>query len=334
MSEKPLRRPTTVPVIPSPATAAVALLARRRGFGVLLSAAILALAFALASPPFATEVNVIGMLADASVLGIAALGLFLVVVSGGVDLSIGAIAGLAPLLGGLWIGHPAAPVLLLLALAVGGGIGLLSGLLVVGGGLAAFAVTLGVEAVVHSVASMLELRPERAGLATTLLPDLDARVVGLPVSVALLAVVAGLVSAFLYGLRGGRVVMAIGSNRRAARDAGLDVFTFGLLPYVASGVLAALAGLLSVTAAPSSLAITELNGTLTLDALAAVVIGGVRLRGGRGTVAGVLAGVAMVVILRSGLSLLDVSPLLQGLVLGLLLLVGLGIDRIADRGRG
>lgn len=308
----------------------MALADRPRGLRLLLLAVAIAMAFSLGVPVFATGANLVTMLADASVIGIAAIGLFLVVLSGGVDLSIGAVAALAPLLGSLWDGHPAAPVLFVLALAVGGGIGCAAGALIVGGGLAAFAVTLGVDAVVRSAGASLAFGPGRVGAAMDLLPGLDATMLGMPASVALLAIVAALAAAFLYGLRGGRVLAAIGSDRRAAGEAGLEVLRYGIAPYAASGMLAAVAGLLSATAAPSSLAITEFGGTLTLDALTAVVIGGASLRGGRGSLAGVLLGVVTVVMIRSGLWLLDVEAVWQGGAIGVLLLVGLALDRWAD----
>lgn len=335
MNDKPVPRGASArPLIPSPRTAVMALAARPRGLRLLLLSVAIAAAFALAVPAFATRANLVTMLADASVIGIAATGLFLVVLSGGVDLSIGAVAGLAPLLGSLWGGHPAAPVLFLLALAAGGGIGFSSGALIVGGGLAAFAVTLGVDAVVRGAGGALAEAPGRVAASIDLLPGLDALMLGMPASLALLAIVAGLAAAFLYGLRGGRVLAAIGSDRRAAREAGLDVARYGIAVYAASGMLAAVAGLLSATAAPSSLAITEFGGTLTLDALTAVVIGGASLRGGRGSLAGVLLGVAAVVMIRSGLWLMDLAAVWQGGAIGVLLLVGLALDRWADPREG
>lgn len=322
------------PLIPSPRTAVLALVARPRGLRLLLLAIAIAMSFSFGVPAFATSANLVTMLADASVIGIAATGLFLVVLSGGVDLSIGAVAGLAPLLGSLWGNHPAAAPVFALALAAGGGIGLAAGALIVGGGLAAFAVTLGVDAVVRGGGASLAAGPGRLGASTDLLPGLAGTVPGLPASVALLAIVAALAAAFLYGLRGGRVLAALGSDRRAAREAGLEVVRYGIAPYAASGMLAAVAGLLSATAAPSSLAITEFGGTLTLDALTAVVIGGASLRGGRGSLGGVLLGVATVVMIRSGLWLMDIEAVWQGGAVGALLLVGLALDRWADPREG
>lgn len=334
MSDKPVPRGTgSPPLIPSPRAAVLALAARPRGLRLLLLAAAVAMAFSLGVPAFATQANVVTMLADASIIGIAAIGLFLVVLSGGVDLSIGAVAGLAPLLGSLWGGQPAAPLLFALALAAGGGIGLAAGGLIVGGGLAAFAVTLGVDALVRGAGATLASGPGRIGASTAFLPDLDATM-GLPASIALLAIVAALAAAFLYGLRGGRVLAAIGSDRRAATEAGLDTLRYGIGPYAVSGMLAAVAGLLSATAAPSSLAITEFGCTLTLDTLTAVVIGGASLRGGRGSLGGVLLGVATVVMIRSGLWLMDVAALWQSGAIGGLLLVGLALDRWADPREG
>ncbi len=330
MSDKPFRRLADATLIPSPRAALVALVSRRRSLRLFIAALILAAVLSAMVPAFATEANLVTMLADASVTGIATIGLFLVILSGGMDLSIGGIAALAPLLGGLVVGHPAAPLLLVLTLAAGGVVGLISGSLIVGGGLAAFAVTLAVDAMVRGAAKAIAATPGHASVAIDLLPNLDATWLGMPASLALLAAIASLTAAFLYGFRGGHILVAIGSDREAARTAGLSVGLYGVLPYVVSGVLAGIAGLLSATAAPSSLAVTELGGTLTLDALAAVVIGGASLRGGRGTLPAVLMGVAVVMMLRGGLSLLEVSPLWQGCAIGGLLLAGLIADRLTD----
>ena len=136
-------------------------------------------------------------------------------------------------------------------------------------------------------------------------------------------VLAGL---YLSFTKGGRTIYAIGSNREAARTAGLSVLFYSVLPYVVSGALSAIAATLMSS---QILSIDPLAGTgLELDAIAAVVIGGASLYGGRGTIIGTLIGVFIMVMIRNGLNLLGVSPFWQGSAIGAIIIAAVLAERL------
>jgi ribose transport system permease protein len=136
---------------------------------------------------------------------------------------------------------------------------------------------------------------------------------------------------YLGFTKGGRTIYAIGSNREAARTAGLNVLGYSILPYVVSGALSATAGVLL---SAQVLSIDPLAGTaLELDAIAAVVIGGASLYGGRGSVLGTLIGVMIMVMIRNGLNLLGVSPFWQGSAIGGIIIAAVLAERLIS-GRG
>ena len=134
--------------------------------------------------------------------------------------------------------------------------------------------------------------------------------------------------AYLTYTKGGRTIYAVGSNREAARAAGLNVLFYSILPYMVSGALAAVAVTFSVA---QLLSVDPLTGTaMELDAIAAVVIGGASLYGGRGSIIGTLFGVLIMVMIRNGLNLLGVSPFWQGSAIGTIIIVALLVERLVS----
>ena len=135
--------------------------------------------------------------------------------------------------------------------------------------------------------------------------------------------------AYLTYTKGGRTIYAIGSNKEAARAAGLNVFFYSVLPYVISGALSAVAVTFSIAQLLS--ADPLMGNAWELDAIAAVVIGGASLFGGRGSIIGTLIGVLIMVMIRNGLNLLGVSPFWQGSAIGSIIIVALLIESIVSR---
>jgi ribose transport system permease protein len=158
-------------------------------------------------------------------------------------------------------------------------------------------------------------------------------ILGVPSNVATLLLTYLLAALYLSFTKGGRTIYAIGSNREAARTAGLSVLFYSVLPYVVSGALAAVAGVLL---SAQVLSIDPLAGTsLELDAIAAVVIGGASLYGGRGSIVGTLIGVLIMVMIRNGLNLLGVNPFWQGSAIGGIIIAAVLVERlVSTRVRG
>jgi ribose transport system permease protein len=289
-------------------------------------ALVIAIALSILSPYFLRTANLLNLLDQSVVVGIVAIGMTFVILTGGIDLSVGSVAGLTGVVLGLSLRHFPIPISAGLAVLAGAGIGLFSGFLIAYFDLAAFVITLGVMAIGRSLAyifsgqtSITDIPPELNDLVYTTLFGIQSNVLTL---LALYALAWG----YLTYTKGGRTIYAVGSNREAARTAGLDVLFYSILPYVISGALSAVAATLM---SAQILSIDPLAGSLLeLDAIAAVVIGGASLYGGRGTVIGTLIGVFIMVMIRNGLNLLGVSPFWQGSAIGGIIIAAVLAERL------
>ncbi|MBV9492317.1 MAG: ABC transporter permease, partial [Verrucomicrobia bacterium] len=213
-----------------------------------------------------------------------------------------------------------------IALLAGAVAGLISGVLIARFGLAAFVVTLGMMAICRSLAYIFSGNASISNLPAGLNNVVYTNVFGVPSNVITLFVLYALAWAYLNYTKGGRTIYAIGSNREAARTAGLNVLGFSILPYVISGVLSAVA---ITFASAQVMSIDPLAGTgLELDSIAAVVIGGASLFGGRGSIIGTLIGVFIMVMIRNGLNLMNVSPFWQGSAIGSVIIAAVLVERL------
>ena len=289
-------------------------------------ALVLAIVLSLLSPYFLKTANLLNLLDQSVVVGIVAIGMTSVILTGGIDLSVGSVAGLTGVILGLALQHFNIPISVALAIASGAAIGLFSGALIAYFNLAAFVITLGVMAIGRSLAyifsgqtSITNIPPELNNLVYT-------TVFGIQSNVLTLLVLYALAWAYLGYTKGGRTIYAVGSNKEAARTAGLNVLFYSILPYVISGALSAVAATLM---SAQILSIDPLAGSLLeLDAIAAVVIGGASLYGGRGTIIGTLIGVFIMVMIRNGLNLLGVSPFWQGSAIGGIIIAAVLAERL------
>jgi ribose transport system permease protein len=287
----------------------------------------------LASPFFLQTNNLLNLLDQSVVTGIVAIGMTFVILTGGIDLSVGSVLGLTAVLMGLTMPHYGIPAGIAVAVAAGGAIGLFSGFLVARFGLASFVVTLGVMAIGRSLAYIFSGQNSISDIPPQINDLVYTSILGVPSNVATLLVLYVLAWLYLTFTKGGRTIYAIGSNREAARTAGLSVLAYSVLPYVMSGALSAVAGVLL---SAQILSIDPLAGTaLELDAIAAVVIGGASLAGGRGSIIGTLIGVLIMVMIRNGLNLLGVSPFWQGSAIGGIIIAAVLVERlVSTRARG
>ncbi len=304
----------------------LAWLTRRLEFRMIGLAILLAVCLSLLSPYFLTRSNIFNILDQSVVVGIVAVGMTFVILTGGIDLSVGSVAGVTGIILGLALQDYPIPVAILLAVLCGAGIGLLSGMLIAYFGLAAFVVTLGVMAIGRSLAYILSGQTAISGIPDSLQAIVYTDVFGIPTNVLFLAVLYLAAWAYLTYTKGGRTVYAIGSNKEAARAAGLSVLFYSVLPYVISGALSAVAITFSIAQILS--ADPLMGNAMELDAIAAVVIGGASLFGGRGSIIGTLIGVLIMVMIRNGLNLMGVSPFWQGSAIGTIIIVALLFERL------
>ena len=296
-------------------------------------------AFALCVPNYLSAVNLRQLMRDLAEPGLVTLGMAVAVLAGGIDLSVGATfatADLAALFAFQIEGLPAS-VACAAALLSGALIGAANGLLVAYAGAGPFLTTLATLLVVragyNAAANALTAQLADAG-GSSAAWDLvgTGTVLGIPVSTVVLAAAAGAVHLFLTRVRAGLHVVAVGSSRRAARHAGIDVRFTLLLAYVLCACCAALAGFLY--AARQGSAGSDAGLGMEMTALAALAVGGGGLAGGRGTVAQALTGAATMVLLVGGFLRLNLPGSLTSAVTGLALLAAVALDarwRLARR---
>ena len=291
-------------------------------------ALLIAVALSVLSPYFLRTNNLLNLLDQSVVVGIVSIGMTFVILTGGIDLSVGSVLGVSGILFGLAMRHVGIGPAIVFGVAVGAAIGAFSGFLIARFGLAAFVVTLGVMAIGRSLAYIFSGATAISDVPAALGEIFYYRVLDIPMNVAILGALYVLAWLYLTYTKGGRTIYAIGSNREAARTAGLNVLGYSILPYVISGALSAVA---AVLLSAQILSIDPLAGTaLELDAIAAVVIGGASLYGGRGSVVGTLIGVSIMVMIRNGLNLLGVSPFWQGSAIGSIIIAAVLVERLVS----
>jgi ribose transport system permease protein len=302
-----------------------------RRFGPLLGLMILCAVFSVLSAPFRTFDNVLNVLRQSAVGALLALGQMVVMLTAGIDLSIGSILGLCCVLAALLLkaGAPAA-VSILGASMAGAGLGAVNGLLLTKLRLPhPFIPTLGMMNVARGLALIMA-----GGLPISELPD-GFRVWGagslasIPVPAILVALSYFLCHAFLTRTTPGRDLYAVGGNVRAARLSGVPVEARLILAYGISGLAAALGAI--VLAGRMNSGFPLAGSGAELDSVAAVVLGGGSFFGGAGSAAGTLAGALIMAILRNGLNLLSVSAYWQTIVIGVAIVVTVWIDVMRQR---
>lgn len=287
---------------------------------------LLAVILSLSSPYFLTSNNLFNLLDQSVVVGIVAIGMTFVILTGGIDLSVGSIVGLTGVILGLALQEMPMPLAIMTAIMAGGAIGAFSGILISVFGLAAFVVTLGMMSIARSLAYVFSGQRSISDIPDELSNLVYTNVGGLQMNVIILLILYVCAWYYLSRTRGGRTIYAVGSNKEAARISGLNVQFYTILPYAISGALAAVA---STLIAAQILSIDPLGGNLLeLDAIAAVVIGGASLYGGRGSIIGTLFGVLIMVMIRNGLNLLGVSPFWQGTAIGGIIIAAVLAERL------
>lgn len=297
----------------------------RHQYPVLILLALLVVA-SVSSDAFLSTRNLENLVLQMSVIGLVALAQLLVVVSGGIDISVGSVLGLASVLSvGLFDGSSLV-VALAVALAVGAGLGAVNGFLVAFRGLEPFIVTLGMLALARGlVYAYTEGVPVRPTDPFFTVPG-TATFAGVPVLGIIWAAAAVGLAFLLHRTVFGRRVYAVGSNPDAAHASGVPVRATLMGVYVLAGAVVGLAGLLLASRIGAA---TPTAGTLAeLDAIAAVVIGGARLGGGRGRVFGAVVGTVIFGVITNLLVLLNVSTFLQDAFRGGLILLAVALATV------
>lgn len=293
--------------------------------------------FAVASKDFRQWSTLVSIFDMSYYIGFMAIGVTFVIITGGIDLSIGTVCICSGLIGGQLykMGVPIA-VCLIVTILVGVIFGLLNGLMVSIMKLPAFIATLGTMMVTRGLGSIITktqsvtypLRTSDDGWFTALfrldVKGATGQVTSIPIGIILLIVAAVIMAIILNKTRPGRYILALGSNKEATRLSGVNVVKWETLAYVISGLFAGIAGI-----AYAATYFTLMPGTgngFELDAIAGVVIGGTSLSGGIGSVAGTMIGVFLMSVLKTGLPFVGLQPHYQLFITGLVLIAAVYAD--------
>ena len=314
--------------------------AKRRGFdykkflannGALVGLVVLCVALFIATPDFLTAQNLLNIGIQVSTVAVLAFGMTFVIVAGGIDLSVGAVAALSAMSAGWMFASAGLPgwLALLGGLFVGALAGTINGLANAYGKLPSFIATLAMLSVARGLTLVIsdgrpiKMPPEISFLGGNIGP------VPMPIIILILAALAA--SFLLNRTVIGRSMYAVGGNAEAARLSGLPVKRILVTVFALAGLFAALAGLLLAgrldSAQPQAAAGYE------LDAIAAVVIGGASLAGGLGKISGTFVGALVLVVIRNGLNLLNVTSFWQQVVIGLVIALAVGVDVLRRKTR-
>ena len=289
---------------------------------------LLAAGFAFATPEFASARNLSNIGLQAAALVIVALGMTLVILTEGIDLSMGAVLGLAGVVMGMLLVRYGVPIVwaIAAALALGALAGCLNGALVAWAGLPPFIVTLGTYGMAQSVAMVLTEGNSVTGLPPSVRWFNEGEWLGVPVPIWTVTAVFGATYVLLYHTRFGRYVFAIGGNRRALELAGVPVRAYLVAIYAYAGLLAALASFI-MTARMNAAHPTIALG-LEFDAIAAVILGGTSFEKGHGGIWGTVVGALAVAVLRNGLNLIGLSTEWQVAVVGIVIVAAVAVDAL------
>ena len=321
----------------------VLFLLRARAILVLV---LLVLMFSLLAPEFLTANNLAILTKHVSITAILAIGTTFVILAGGIDLSVGSVAGLGGMIAGLLITqgivingvthYPSAFAAVLAALATCLAVGLLNGWMVAKAGVAPFIATLGTLYVARGAALLVsngKTFPNLAGQAARANTGFTALgqsfFAGLPLPVWMMLALYAIAAFIADRTPLGRQVYAIGGNERAARLAGIRITRVKLFTYLVSAFCAALVGL--IIAAQLEAAHPATGESFELNAIAAVVLGGTSLMGGRGSVTGSLIGAFVIGVLADGLVMLGVSEFWQMVIKGTVIVLAVAIDQLQSR---
>lgn len=313
-----------------PVAGNVATLVRRGGAVWVIVAVLVAWLTVVRAGGFWSQGNLAALLSGAVVLGLVALGQHLVVLTGGIDLSVGSLVTLTSLLTAVLInGYPIRTVPVILAVVVlGAMMGAVNGLLVSIAKMPPFIVTLGMLYLVSGVA--LTISPTPDGQVTSALTGFATQTFGpIPAPFLILAAAIAVVWALLTRTAWGKHVFAVGGDQHAARAAGVGATGVLMRAYIAAGTLAGIAGVL--LAARTAIGSPTAGNGLELSAITAVVIGGTSLLGGRGSLLGTMGGVALLSLITNSITLLQFPSTMTDLIRGLIIIAAVAVFVVKQR---
>ncbi len=295
--------------------------------GAVYALIVLSLIFSLFTAQFLTLPNLANVGMQAAVLVIVSLGMTLIILSEGIDLSLGPILGLAGVILALCVRQQMAlPLAILLAILVGAAFGALNGVLIARLDLPPFVVTLGSFGMAQGLALVLTEGSSIPGMGSGIQYFNDGLIAGLPVPIVMTAITFLVIYVLLYHTKFGTYVFALGGNQEALALAGVPARLYKTGVYVLGGALAGIGAL--VMTARMNAAHPTVGVGLEFDAIASVILGGTSFERGKGWIGGTLIGVAAVSVLRNGLNLIGLSTSWQVSMVGTVIILAIVVDAL------
>jgi ribose transport system permease protein len=296
-------------------------------FGVVLSLLLLCVILSIVSPRFLTVDNLMNVAGQAAINSILSVGMFLAILTSGIDLSVGSILALSTMFMGLFATkYNLNPYLALLScLAIGTLLGLINGFMLTKMRLPhPFISTMGTKQMARGLCLVITATKPVYGFKAPILFLGSQRLGPVPVSILLVLLLYVVMYMFLTRTQTGRHIYAVGGNKEAARLSGINVNGILNLVYASSGFMAALAGIVMVGRVDATFPLAGQD--YETDAIAAVIIGGASFFGGIGKIGNTIVGVLLIAVLRNGLNLLGVSSAWQAFTIGAVIIIAVFID--------
>ena len=304
------------------------LINRVQDLGALIALVLLVVVISFISPEFRTVDNFLSLLRQSSINGLIAFGMTCVILTGGIDLSVGSVLALTTAIcASLIVKGTPVDLAMIIALVIGVVFGAISGIFVTKGRLQPFIATLITMTVFRGATMIFMDGKPISNLGSSFLLKFLGKgaILGIPLPVILFIVIFAIFMFALEKTTFGRRIYATGSNWKSAKLAGVNIDRTKIAAYAISGLMSAMAGLILLSRLNS--AQPTLGTGYELDAIAAVALGGVSMNGGRGRIWGTFVGVLIIAVLNNGLNILGVSSYYQDVVKGLVILIAVLSDR-------
>lgn len=298
-----------------------------RSYGIVIAFLIICAVMAILSPVFLTLTNIRNVVRQSSIFGIMAIGMTFVILTGGIDLSVGSVLAISgAIAAGMLKGGAGMLPVVALALVIGMGCGLANGLIITIGRIAPFVVTLGMMSIGRSLTLIYTKGYPISGFSGSFRFIGGGDVASIPFPIIVFVLTVGVAWLVLTQTRLGRYTYAIGGNEETVKLSGINSNRYKAIVYVISGITAAMSALILTSRLNSAEPVAGQG--YELDVIAAVVIGGTSLSGGTGSVWGTLIGALLIGVINNGMNLLGISPYFQLLVKGLIIIGAVLLDRL------
>ena len=301
-----------------------------RPYSLYLAFLVIFIIFSLLNENFLSINNVLNIIVQSSIIAIIAVGQTMVILTSGIDLSVGSIVGAVGIgIGLLMVAGVSIPVAILVGVIMGAVLGLINGVITSYGRVPAFITTLGMMGIARGLGLAMNEGKPVAGLPMGFESIASASLGGIPSFVFYTLIIYVIMFIVLERTKFGRHIYAIGGNRDAARLSGVKVKVVEMIVYLFSGLFAGLGSVLLTARLNYA---TPVAGTgYELDTIAAVVIGGTALSGGQGRIIGTLVGALILGILRNGLTIVNVSSFFQQIIIGSVIIIAVFADKLNEK---